>query len=372
MMRERLLLSGFFLILAVLFLPTNAGASACVTLEKPVIVSKGGVLWNDASNILTEDSVALIMGTQGKSRGDDKHASPTGGWVVLDFGCFVDSVGSDVEIFEIGKAEGGEIYLGSKSASVRFTPKSDGTIAETGWTYVKPSSPPHFVSLQCPENTDVGCSIDKSFDFRACDGNETLPEASDKCPASDRWLKLDVGKNDGAQYRYVYLWSDGSKNADLAYGGSSDFDVVKVRSISSDIDLLAVVDSEEKQFVDFVPTGSTVKFVVNTSPDLIAIDGRYDCGESETSGNAGVLPAGQARRSFECQYTSEGVYVAKATISQLNDVTTVYVGQKAPSPNTSGRGSLTQPFGLKMFLWGVVVTLLGYCIVRMISGNLKD
>ena len=80
-MRERLLLSGFFLILAVLFLPTNAGASACVTLEKPVSVSKGGVLWNDASNILTEDSVALIMGTQGKSRGDDKHASPTGGWV---------------------------------------------------------------------------------------------------------------------------------------------------------------------------------------------------------------------------------------------------------------------------------------------------
>ncbi len=350
-MSKRLFLSASILFSLVFALPGVASAHTCIPELKATVVDTGGILWNSSSNILTEDGQPLLLGTQGKSKGDVDSESPDGGWVLLDFGCFRDSAGPDLEIFEIGSVEGGEVYVGGLDAKTSLSPRLDGTFTETGWKYVKPTVPPH---------TDL-----------ACDGRETLPESDTKCPLADTWLALDIGKNDEAEYRYVYLWSDGSPKSENVYGGSSDFDVLRAKGAVEGIELSARIDGTTMQpFAGSLAVGANLQFSVKVGAEHVEEPATFDCAVASPYVAKGSLDVSTGVATFDCQYQELGNYVATVVVGDMTRSLDVRVVERNDFlSSSSGTGPVAgeaEQNVLRMFLWGVVLCLLGYGIVSML------
>ncbi|TSC91117.1 MAG: hypothetical protein CEN90_665 [Parcubacteria group bacterium Licking1014_17] len=98
--------------------------------------------------------------------------SDRAGWFIMDWGCFKDLPGNDVAEKERGVNEGGEFWVGTSTANLNVSPTNlSGNPKATGWKYVSSIS-------------ESGCS---------------------NCLNS-----FDIGLNNGAEYKYVYFWSNGS------------------------------------------------------------------------------------------------------------------------------------------------------------------
>src|SRR3989344_2053848 len=304
------------------FFPTGVfAASECGPLVVPQVVSSGGTLWSPVDNIKTKDGKEFMLGTQGRILGDDEQTSPTGGWVLLDMGCFADLPGTDVKIYEIGKTEGGEVYVGSAIADTSFSPNASGNQNANGWSRVAEQIPPHYKPLFCQGDQKAVCDNFKPF---VCDGRESIPEAAEGCLSGDQWLNLNIGKEDGALYKYVYIWSDGSAKGDNANGGSRDFDVVEVTPPIFSVDLKADAGpassgGASNGFGDIVSgavPGVHVLYTISAMGGQVAgLAYEFNCGLPENKSVTGKLDATGWAEGLSCDYPLATVYIATVKVN---------------------------------------------------------
>jgi len=305
--------------------------STCVPLAVPQVVDSGGKLWSVTEKVTKQDGQALILGS---------HTTSETGWVTLDFGCFTDSPGPDLEVYEIGTAEGGEVYVGNTLP------------ARKNWVHIP-------------------------ADLEGC-GNESLPEKIGGCGVvGDKWLALDIGGNDGQQYRYVQIESDGSAIDEKTFGGSSDIDAVRVFAPDVSVDLFTRVDGEDQTSLNNLPVGSHVVFVAEVSGDYTSdMLYKFTCGTDSTFKN-GTMRTTEGEKHFACDYPQGGLYTATITLlspaGEISDTVPVAVGQSLREDSYSSDGPTSRPLPLRLFIWGTIVALLGYAVIKFLhlGNNIK-